>query len=149
MVSQGEQATWVKLSALKITCGCEALVDQRHKLTKVSRIGLARQGCCLDCGCMVSQGEQATWVKLSAIKSNCGIELCLDECLKQLEAEDKAARKAEAARRQQAGLRPSKAAEEGAAAIGPDHADAHKDNAPVSASDEDVDATLGECCELA
>ena len=93
------------------------------------------------------QGEQATWVKLSAIKSNCGIELCLDECLKQLEGEDRAARKAEAEKRQQAGLRPSRAAEEGAAAVGPEAADAHQDNAPVSAAEED-EAITGEPTSL-
>ena len=85
---------------------------------------------------------------LAAIKSNCGIELCLDECLKQLEAEDRAARKAEAERRQQAGLQPSRAAEEGAAALGPDSADADKDNAPVSAAEGDAEATLGKPTSL-
>lgn len=29
----------------------------------------------------INQGRRCTWEKLSAIKANCGIELCLDECV--------------------------------------------------------------------
>lgn len=91
------------------------------------------------------QGEQQTWLKLSAIKANCGIEVCLDQCLRQLEAEDKAARKAEAQRRQQSGLQPSRAAEEGAAAIGPEAAQGSRDNAPVTVNGEQNRTSMGEC----
>ena len=90
------------------------------------------------------QGEQQTWAKLSAIKANCGIEVCLDECLKKLEAEDKAARKAEAQKRQQAGLKPSRAAEEGAAAVGPEAAEGSDDNAPLTTEGHDSRASMGE-----
>lgn len=64
------------------------------------------------------QGEQSTWAKLSAIKSNCGIEVCLDKCLRELEHQSRLAREDEAKKRREAGLAPSKIAEEGAAATG-------------------------------
>ena len=65
-----------------------------------------------------SQGEQSTWAKLSAIKSNCGIEVCLDKCLRELEHQGRLAREDEAKRRREAGQAPSRVAEEGAAATG-------------------------------
>lgn len=83
-------------------------------------------------------------MKLSAIKANCGIEVCLDECLRKLEAEDKAARKAEAERREEAGMKPSRAAEEGAAAVGPEDAEAGDDNAPVTADGDQGRTSMGE-----
>lgn len=64
------------------------------------------------------QGEQSTWAKLSAIKSNCGIEVCLDKCLRELEHQSRLAREDEAKRRREAGMAPSRIAEEGAAATG-------------------------------
>ena len=64
------------------------------------------------------QGEQSTWAKLSAIKSNCGIEVCLDKCLRELEHQGRLAREEEAKKRREAGLAPSKIAEEGAEATG-------------------------------
>ncbi|KAL3151785.1 hypothetical protein ABBQ38_012757 [Trebouxia sp. C0009 RCD-2024] len=64
------------------------------------------------------QGEQSTWAKLSAIKSNCGIEVCLDKCLRELEHQSRLAREDEANRRREAGMPPSRIAEEGAAATG-------------------------------
>ncbi len=64
------------------------------------------------------QGEQSTWAKLSAIKSNCGIEVCLDKCLRELEHQGRLAREDEAKKRREAGQPPSRVAEEGAAATG-------------------------------
>ena len=64
------------------------------------------------------QGEQSTWAKLSAIESNCGIEVCLDQCLRELELQGRQARQEEARQRYMSGLPPSKVAEEGAAATG-------------------------------
>lgn len=64
------------------------------------------------------QGEQSTWAKLSAIQANCGIEVCLDRCLKKLEQEGREAKLREARQRRNAGKAPSKLAEEGAAATG-------------------------------
>ena len=64
------------------------------------------------------QGEQSTWAKLSAIKCNCGVEVCLDKCLRELEHQSRLAREDEAKKRREAGLAPSKIAEEGAAATG-------------------------------
>ena len=68
--------------------------------------------------------------------------MCLDECLRKLEAEDKAARKAEAQRRQQSGLRPSRAAEEGAAAVGPKDAEGGNVHA---AERDNRRASMGKC----
>lgn len=68
--------------------------------------------------CTASQGEQSTWAKLSAIKSNCGIEVCLDKCLRELEHQGRLAREDEAKKRREAGQPPSRVAEEGAAATG-------------------------------
>ena len=65
-----------------------------------------------------AQGEQSTWAKLSAIKSNCGIEVCLDKCLRELEHQSRLAREDEAKTRREAGMAPSRIAEEGAAATG-------------------------------
>lgn len=67
---------------------------------------------------MLPQGEQSTWAKLSAIKSNCGIEVCLDKCLRELEHQGRLAREEEAKKRREAGQAPSRLAEEGAAATG-------------------------------
>ncbi|DBA89645.1 TPA: hypothetical protein ACH3X2_004537 [Trebouxia sp. C0005] len=64
------------------------------------------------------QGEQSTWAKLSAIQSNCGIEVCLDKCLRELEHQGRLAREDEAKKRREAGQPPSRVAEEGAAATG-------------------------------
>ena len=58
------------------------------------------------------------WAKLAAIKSNCGIEVCLDKCLRELEHQVRLAREEEAKGRREAGLVPSRIAEEGAAATG-------------------------------
>ena len=34
----------------------------------------------------MTQGERATWRKIAAIRANCGIEICLDACAKELKA---------------------------------------------------------------
>ncbi|KAJ9181035.1 hypothetical protein P3X46_009210 [Hevea brasiliensis] len=48
-------------------------------LTQISKI--IQNPTVLELQKAINQGRRCTWEKLSAIKANCGIELCLDECV--------------------------------------------------------------------